>query len=316
VTSEVPAGPPTVTVLMPVHNGAAFLRAAIDSVIAQTRRDWEMIVVDDGSRDESAAIVEEAARAEPRIRLVRKRSSGIADTLNHGLALAQGEWIARLDADDLMEPERLARQLDFLAARPMLGGAASYYTVIDRHGRPRQRIRPLPLEVAEIEALFARGGTLRYTHPTVTYRLDVARAVGGYRRELEPCEDVDLFVRFHEAGRPVVVQPEFLTRYRAHPGQITAGKLHDGFHKVQFIHDNYFRRRAGAPERDYAEFLASERRAPLVRRARRFADYGAEFLHRRSTALLMADRRVAGLLCLAGAGMLRPVRAARRLLRR
>ncbi|HWI11220.1 MAG TPA: glycosyltransferase [Burkholderiaceae bacterium] len=307
---------PTFTVLMPVYNGAAFLRAAIDSVIGQSRADWELIVVDDGSTDESAAVAAEAAGRDARVRLLRKPNTGISDTLNLGLAAARGEWIARLDCDDEMEPRRLARQLEFLAARPDLGGAASYYTVINRDGHARQQIRPLPLSVDEIEPLFARGGTLRYTHPTVTYRREVAHALGGYRRELEPCEDVDLFVRFFEAGRPVVVQPEFLTRYRAHPGQITASKLHDGFNKVLFIHDNFFRRRAGRPERSYAEFLTSLRTAPLAERVRHFADYGAEILHRRSTALLMADRTFAGYLCLAGAGALRPVRAARRLLRR
>jgi glycosyltransferase involved in cell wall biosynthesis len=307
---------PTVTVLMPVYNGAAFLRAAIDSVIGQSRADWELVVVDDGSTDASAAIAAAAAERDTRVRLLRKSKTGISETLNLGLAEARGEWIARLDSDDEMKPERLARQLAFLAARPELGGAASYYTVINRDGDERQEIRPLPRAVEDIETLFARGGTLRYTHPTVTYRRDVARALGGYRRELEPCEDVDLFVRFFEAGSPVIVQPEFLTRYRAHPAQITAGKLHDGYNKVLFIHDNYFRRRSGRPERGYDEFLAAQRAAPLAERVQRLADYGAEILHRRSTALLMADRPVVGYLCLAGAGALRPVRAARRLLRR
>ena len=306
---------PVVSVLIPVYNGAAFLAEALASVRAQSFADWELLLVDDGSTDSTPAICAAAAASDRRVQVLRKANSGLSETLNLGLAEARGDWIARLDADDLMEPDRLARQLAFLRARPDLGGAASFYTVIDREGRERQKVRPLPRDVAEIEPFLAGGGTLRFTHPTVTYRRDVALSVGGYRRAFEPCEDVDFFLRFLEAGRPVLVQEEFLTRYRAHPGQITAGKLHDGFHKVQFAHDEFFRRRAGLPERRYDEFLAAQRADALPRRLQRLADYGAEILHRRSTALLMADRKLAGYLCLAGAGALRPVRAARRLLR-
>ncbi len=307
---------PAVSVLIPVFNGAEFLRAAIGSVMAQSFADWELLLVDDGSTDTTPVIATEFAARDPRVRVFRKSNSGLPETLNLGLAEARGTWIARLDADDLMEPERLARQLAFLAPRPDLGGAASFYTVIDHADRARQEVRPLPRAVDEIEPLFARGGTLRYTHPTVTFRRDVALAFGGYRRECTICEDVDFFLRFLEAGRPIVVQEEFLTRYRVHPGQITGSRLHEGFHTVLFLHDNFFRRRAGQAERTYGDFLAALRREPLPRRLRRLADYGAEILHRRSTALMTADRPVAGFLCLAGAGMLRPVRAARRLLRR
>jgi len=274
------------------------------------------VLVDDGSTDATPAIAAAAAAADPRIGVTRKANAGVSEALNLGLAKARGEWIARLDADDEMEPDRLRRQLEFLAASPRLGGASSFFTVIDGGGRVRQTVRPLPLSEAEIEPLFARGGTLRYTHPTVTYRREVALALGGYRRALEPCEDVDIFLRFYEAGRPILVQPEFLTRYRVHPAQITARNVGDGFRKLAYVHDAFFRRRAGQPERSYAAFLADQAREPLARRLRRSFDFGAELLHRRSTALLVADRRLAGLACLAGAGALRPVRAARRLLRR
>ena len=307
---------PVVSIVIPVHNGAAFLDAAICSVRAQSFGEWELLLVDDGSTDATPTICAAAAAAEARVRVLSKPNSGISEALNLGLAEARGTWIARLDADDLMERDRLARQLAFLAAAPRLGGASSFYTVIDRDGRPRQQVRPLPVNERQIEALFARGGTLRYTHPTVTYRRDLARALDGYRRALEPCEDADLFLRFYEAGRPILVQPEFLTRYRVHPAQITAGRLHESFDKLHFIHDAFFRRRAGLPERGYAAFLEEQGSAPLSRRLRRLADYGAEFLHRRSTALMATDRPLAGLACLAGAGALRPMRAARRLLRR
>ncbi|MBL8701920.1 MAG: glycosyltransferase [Alphaproteobacteria bacterium] len=306
---------PAVSVLMPVFNGERFLREAIDSVLAQSFDDFELVVVDDGSLDGTAAIAQGYAARDGRVRYLRKANSGIGETLNRGLEVARAPLVARLDADDVMEPARLARQVHFLAARPELGGAASNFAVIDAAGRIRQRVAPLPGGVAEIEPFLARGGRLRYTHPTVIYRRDPVMAVGGYRRELEPAEDVDLFLRLYEAGHPMIVQPECLTRYRVHSGQISATRLFDAFHKVEFIHENFFRRRFGVEEIDYDRFLQLLRELPLRARLEIRTDFAAERLHRRSTSLLIDGRTVSAYACLAGAACLRPVRAFKRVLR-
>lgn len=130
---------PVVSVILPVYNGAATLRAAIDSVLAQSYSDYELIVVDDASTDASLAILESYG---DRIRLVRrKQNSGIcAVARTEGLALARGRYIAAMDQDDLWEPQKLERQVAFMDAHPELPLCHTYAWIIDEHGR-RQGIR-------------------------------------------------------------------------------------------------------------------------------------------------------------------------------
>lgn len=103
---------PAVSVVMPVYNTAAFLEQAVNSVRAQTCPDWELILIDDGSTDESAAIAAEFSRVDPRIRLIRnEKNIGVAETRNRGIREARGDWIALLDSDDCWAPEKLEKQL-------------------------------------------------------------------------------------------------------------------------------------------------------------------------------------------------------------
>jgi len=113
-------GNPQVSVLMPVYNGARYLREAIDSILQQTFADFEFIIVLDPSDDNSKTIIE--SYTDPRIILVQNEVKlGLAVSLNHGLIMARGEYVARMDADDISLPERLARQLDFMEKNPMIG---------------------------------------------------------------------------------------------------------------------------------------------------------------------------------------------------
>src|SRR5947207_2809638 len=108
-----------ISVLMPVYNGLPYLRQAVESVRTQTWRDWQLVVVDDGSRDRSADYV--ASLGDERIVVVRQTNQGLAAALNRGLRHCQGEFIARLDADDVAEPTRLAEQMAFLRRHPHVG---------------------------------------------------------------------------------------------------------------------------------------------------------------------------------------------------
>src|ERR1700726_1508117 len=110
--------PPTISVLMPVYNAERYVAEAVESILSQTFADFEFIIIDDGSKDRSLAILEEYAARDPRIRLVSRPNTGIVKALNQGLALASGELVARMDADDIAMPERLAKQRDYLADHP------------------------------------------------------------------------------------------------------------------------------------------------------------------------------------------------------
>src|SRR5260370_34687140 len=117
---------PPVSVVMSVYNGARFLDQAINSIRAQTYRDFEFIIVDDGSTDETPALLSGHAMADSRIRILSQENRGLIESLNRGFAAATGTYIARMDADDVAKPYRLEKQLDFLTANPgiALGGVA------------------------------------------------------------------------------------------------------------------------------------------------------------------------------------------------
>jgi glycosyltransferase involved in cell wall biosynthesis len=203
---------PRVSVVLPVYNGEPFLTDAVDSILAQTFRDFELIGIEDGSLDGSGEILDRFALADSRVRVLHQANAGIIAALNRGLALARGEFIARMDADDVAHPERLARQAAFLDGRPDIAVVGCAVTLIDERGK---RIRDVeyprtPEAVAEFLEI---GAPL--AHPAVMMRRDAVRAVGGYREAYRHAEDYDLWLRMAERYRMANL-PDRLLLYRQH----------------------------------------------------------------------------------------------------
>ncbi|MFV1920112.1 glycosyltransferase [Sphingomonas sp. MJ1 (PH-R8)] len=205
---------PTVSVLIPVHNRAHLVGDAIRSILGQRFGDFELVVVDDGSTDDSVAVVE--GFGDPRIRVVRHaRNLGIPDARNTGLDAARGRLIAWLDSDDIARPERLGTQLDFLARNPdvaLVGGCAGK---IDKGGRRKRGVRVPPLESGDIAAwLLFRSA---FQQSSVMGRAEVLKA-NPYRPSFDVCEDLELFVRLSRTYR-LANLPQVLVDRRVHPGQ-------------------------------------------------------------------------------------------------
>ncbi|MGP9811530.1 glycosyltransferase [Rhodopseudomonas sp. NSM] len=211
-----PERPPQVSVILPVRDGQRWLREAVDSVLAQTLTDLELLVIDDGSTDATPAILDEARGRDPRVVVLRQQREGLVAALNRGLAQARAPLIARLDADDIALPDRLARQCDYLQAHPdvvLLGGWAE---IIDEHGASRNKqMRPSPVGLRETLAKKSP-----FIHPTVMFRTEAARRVGGYRAAFEAGEDYDFWLRLADIGE-IAILPEVLIRYREHGGSVT-----------------------------------------------------------------------------------------------
>ena len=207
---------------MPVFNGDAHLTEAIESVLTQTMGDLEIVVVDDGSSDNSRAIVERFAHADPRVRLVvNERNLGISAALNRGWQTARGALIARLDADDLALPGRLERQVAFLDAHPsvaVVGGAAH---VIDSSGERLSTMR-FPTESRVIRSTLRRHNC--FAHPSVIVRRAALQDVGGYR--FDQSEDYDLWLRLSEHF-DLANLAEPLILYRVHGSQLSLFDLED-----------------------------------------------------------------------------------------
>jgi len=194
---------PRVSVLMTVYNGAATIESAVRSVIAQEYADWELVVVDDGSTDWSADIVEAVAVENSRIVVYRPGRLGRGNALNFGLARCRGEYIAILDADDLALPQRLSRQVDLLDRRPEVGLVATWAEVRDEDGRLLAKQR-LPYDGRTLRRLLARD--YPFTHSSVTYRKSVLQMVGGFNETLQCCVDYDVAVRIAAISEIACVQ--------------------------------------------------------------------------------------------------------------
>jgi glycosyltransferase involved in cell wall biosynthesis len=209
---------PLVSVLLPVWNGERFLAAAIASITAQTLTAFELIVVDDGSTDASAAIAQAAAARDPRIAVLTRPHGGITEALNAGIAVARGVYLARMDADDWADPSRLARQVTYLDAHPGCVAVGSAIEVIDGDEASLGVMR-FPLEhEAILETLL--GGCNALAHPSVLMRRASVLAAGGYRAGYAPAEDLDLWLRLQERGE-LANLAEPLLRYRRHPAAVS-----------------------------------------------------------------------------------------------
>ena len=210
--------PPGISVLIAVRDGGRFLGEALASLAAQSFRDFEILLVDDGSRDETPALVEQWAAHEPRLRQFRLERAGLAACLNFAAAQARAPLLAKLDADDLARPQRLERQYRTMAERPSLGALGSAAELIDGAGRRLGMLSP-PREHAAIGERLREG--CPFVHSTAMIRSELFRSVGGYRPGLNLAEDYDLWIRLWEASE-LAALAEPLCGYRVHGGSLTS----------------------------------------------------------------------------------------------
>ena len=211
---------PAISVALSVHNGEPYLAEAIESVLAQTFRDFEFLILDDGSTDASRGIITRYARHDSRIRPILRENRGLIASLNQLLAEARAPLIARMDADDVCRPRRFERQAAFLAENPDHGVVGSWSEDIDEGGRTIQcHGEDQPTTFGAFLAAIDLHGPL-LCHPAVMYRADVVREVGGYHAAFRHCEDLDLWLRLATRTRICSI-PERLLRYRRSDGQIS-----------------------------------------------------------------------------------------------
>jgi glycosyltransferase involved in cell wall biosynthesis len=210
---------PTVTVLLPAYNAAHWLEAALVSILQQTYVDFELLLMDDGSTDSTAAILRKYK--DPRLSIMRAASNrGLIATLNNGIQLAKGRYIARMDADDIAHPRRLQLQVSFLQRHWEVGICGTWYRTMDADNRTS--VRP-PVTHDEISAqLFFRSP---FGHPTVMIRRDVLADGLLYDVQSRHAEDFDLWVRARPKTRFANL-PHFLLEYRTHSNQVSQEQRH------------------------------------------------------------------------------------------
>jgi len=250
----------SVTVLLPVYNGARTLAQALESVLRQDMDDFELLVIDDASTDTSAAVIERYAKRDARVTaVVHERNAGLASTLNEGLERARHDLVARLDQDDEALPTRLRKQRAFMASHPEVVVAGSFV----RHmgATPsHDRTVELPRTPREVARVLPRENCLY--HPSVMLRRPEVLAVGGYRGEFKNAEDYELWLRLARSHDLANV-PEPLLRYRFSLAGMTLSRKWEQLFYVQLAqqinrvdgmsHDE-------AAERAHAAMAAIDRR--------------------------------------------------------
>jgi glycosyltransferase involved in cell wall biosynthesis len=212
---------PLVSCVLPVFNGALYLEEAIHSVLGQTFRDFELIIIDDGSTDTTAEIIAQAAKIDHRVISLRQANAGIVSALNNGLRCATGKYVARMDADDISLPQRFAFQVSYLDSHPdcvLVGGLAEGFSSggsegVSSGGRHQQTdLKCFPPKIAVS------------LHPLIMVRREAIEQLGGYRNLFPHAEDYDLFLRLAALGS--IENPDkVVLRYRRHADAISLRHL-------------------------------------------------------------------------------------------
>lgn len=215
------AAVPAVSVLMAVRDGAPWVAEAVDSVLAQTAGDLELVVIDDGSTDATAALL--GAIRDPRLRVERQDGQGLTAALNRALGLARAPLLARLDADDLALPERLALQRAFLAAHPEVGLLGSAAREVDAGGRELRVVRP-PQDDAALRRALIRENP--FVHSSIMLRRALCEQAGGYDASLPVAQDYDLWMRLSRMTRLANLHEVLVVR-RLLPGRISVEREED-----------------------------------------------------------------------------------------
>ncbi len=226
---------------MPVFNSENYLEESILSILNQTYKNFELIILDDGSTDESKHIIAQYAQSDKRIRpYYSSKNIGIVKRLNEGLSLAEGNIIARMDSDDISLPKRLETQLLFLNDNPQIDVVGASTITIDSNGAQTDVIRRT---TNSIHLYWISFFSNPLSHPTVMFKKESILAMGGYLLSQYPVEDFDLWIRVMKSGRiSNIAEP--LLKYRIHPNSISKSNSNSQLEKFNKILNNHWKSNA------------------------------------------------------------------------
>ena len=244
-----------VSVVLPVRNGASTLPAALASIRAQSERRWELIVVDDGSTDDTGKILAAQAKQDPRIRIFTTAAAGIVRALNFGLAQARAPLIARMDADDLCHPHRLEKQCEYLQSHPEIGLVSclvEFRSTSPAAGGYERHVKWLNTVISSHEIHRQRFIESPFAHPSVMFRASIAQQHGTYGEGDFP-EDYELWLRWLDAGVAMAKVPETLLTWIDGPRRLSR-------HCARYSVEAFYRVKA----RYLARLVASDRSGRLI----------------------------------------------------
>jgi glycosyltransferase involved in cell wall biosynthesis len=300
---------PKVSVLLATYNAMPFLPAAVESMLAQTFSDFELVLVDDGSTDDSADYLK--SLADPRIVYIRQDNAGLAAALNHGIQHCRGEYIARMDGDDISLPERLAEQVAFLDSHEDIGCVGTQ-TAPFGNARVGGDLR-LPTTHDEIYQAISTGAH-GIVHASVMMRTQLVRDVGGYWPFRLVAEDFDFFLRLGEITQLATID-RVLYHTRFHMASINGRGMLQMRRSVDYACDRARRRRDRLGEISFDEFINTRAESSWWQRSVETVDAYARSQYRASVAEFCGGRPIVGYSRLAWAALCAPTLTMKRIFR-
>jgi glycosyltransferase involved in cell wall biosynthesis len=301
-----------ISIILPAYNATQFIRPAVESILQQTFTEFELIVVDDGSSDDTVQILETFVQQDARVRLLQSPHGGLSRALNRGIAAARYDWIGRMDADDIALSDRLQKQVDAIRANPEVVAWGTYAYHMNSQGKTLSIARTGPTTEQEFHAQRQAGHLVQLIHPTVVLRKDVLLAVGGYKPEFEPVEELELFDRMAAHGATLAI-PEPLLRYRVHSGSVSMQRFFVQRVLMRYVVTRHRARLAGEAELSYEQFLQDYQQQPWFSRWRRGVRTTGMFYYRKAGLTLGEGQRLRACVYLGCAVALHPVYALPRL---
>ncbi|MEN8221095.1 MAG: glycosyltransferase [Pseudomonadota bacterium] len=296
------------TVIMPVYNAERYLSAAIESVLGQTYKHFKFIIINDGSTDRSGDIIDQYKALDSRILALSQPNSGISQTRNRGLEAAQTEWVALMDADDIMLPERLEQQLAFIEKHTNIRVASCRAIYIDENDNELGRSVCHIKTPDDLNRLLTQNQPIGLLNPGVLMHRQTILDLGGYRSQFRVGEeDIDLWTRVAEQGHLILIQDATLMKYRLHSESIVSSPNFQNLMGREWVRACMSARKEGKPEPSYEKFLQQWNSAPLLTRLNRKRKMMAIHLYRRAGLRLVGRRWFKGGCELGLATLLEPI---------
>ncbi|URZ06307.1 glycosyltransferase [Clostridium felsineum] len=218
---------PKVSILMPTYNSEDYLEESIESILNQTYRDFEFIIINDGSNDNSLDIINNYADKDDRIVVVSRKNKGLVYSLNEGIALSKGEYIARMDSDDISIYNRIEKQVDILDNNKNVDILGTTVQVIGNITEQQKNIYnnafSINFDASNIRDVFLTSCAI--PHPSVMLRKEVIIKIGGYSEKYATAEDYDLWLRALRKGYNISKMDEVLLKYRIHTKSKSANEI-------------------------------------------------------------------------------------------
>lgn len=280
------------TVVIPVFNGMPFLKEAVESILFQTYRDFDLLVINDGSTD-SSVIEYLKSVSDSRLKIKNQKNQGLCYSLNNAISQIDSDFIARLDQDDIALPYRLEEQMNFLIEHPTYSCTLSQISRIGAKGQEfvyhQNSVEPF-----EDYNLQHHGCIV---HSTICFAREKFIKIGGYRECLYPSDDLDLIIRFSENGKVAVINKP-LIKYRVHSQAATFKNFRSMQMKTKYIYQMYELRNIGEPDISIDEFINVANKTTLYQKIARGLNENGQLFIRIAGMYLFNDQIIQGLLSL------------------